>query len=117
MISRDTIALFDATKAALEICRIVEEPDSGAPSFCTIFHLGFPPRAPQHRTRFFVLPTALGKVCPLILMLVPSRLKVALPNVFRFTARLMAGLSLLSFPEFMARSTKHTSPSLPTSVR
>ena len=47
MISRDTIALFDATKAALEICRIVEEPDSSAPSLCTIVHLGFPPRAPD----------------------------------------------------------------------
>jgi len=47
MISRDTIARFDATKAALEICRIVEEPDSSAPSLCTIVHLGFPPRAPN----------------------------------------------------------------------
>src|SRR5260221_567217 len=47
MISRDTIARFDATKAALEICRIVEEPDSSSPSLCTIVHLGFPPRAQE----------------------------------------------------------------------
>jgi len=47
MISRDTIARFDATKAALEICRIVEEPDSSAPSLCTIVHLGLPPHAPD----------------------------------------------------------------------
>ena len=45
MMSRDTIARFDATKEALEICRIDEEPDSSAPSLCTIVHLGFPPRA------------------------------------------------------------------------
>ena len=47
MIYCDTIARFDATKAALEICRIVEEPDSSAPSLCAIVNLGFPPRAPD----------------------------------------------------------------------
>jgi hypothetical protein len=47
MISRDTIARLDARKEALEICRIIEEPDSSAPSLCTIVHLGLPPLAPD----------------------------------------------------------------------
>jgi len=52
MISRDTIARFDEKGAALEICRIVEEPDGSAPSLCTIVHLGLPPRAPEAFIRY-----------------------------------------------------------------
>src|SRR5260221_11011071 len=52
MMSRDTIARFDATKEVLEICRVVEEPDSSAPSLRTIVHLGFPPRAPGTSIRY-----------------------------------------------------------------
>ena len=47
MISRDTVARFDATREALQICRIVEEPGGSAPSLCTTVHLGLPPRAPD----------------------------------------------------------------------
>ena len=47
MISGDTIVRFNTNRAALQICRIVEEPGGRAPYLCTIVHLGLPPRAPD----------------------------------------------------------------------
>ena len=45
MVSRDTIALVGADSAALELCRIVEEPEGAAPSLQTLVRLGLPPLA------------------------------------------------------------------------
>jgi len=43
MRSRDTIALVETDSAMLELCRIVEEPDGGAPSLCTLVRPGLSP--------------------------------------------------------------------------
>ncbi|KAI0252295.1 hypothetical protein BJV78DRAFT_1153850 [Lactifluus subvellereus] len=47
ILSRDMIALVEADgrQWELEICRIVEEPDSGSLSLCTLVRLGLPPLA------------------------------------------------------------------------
>jgi len=45
------IALVETDSVALEICRIVEEPDGGV-SLCTIVRLGLPPLAPEAFIRF-----------------------------------------------------------------
>jgi hypothetical protein len=47
MLSRDTIALVEHDSATLELCRIVEESDSGAPSLITLVRLGLPPLTPE----------------------------------------------------------------------
>ena len=46
MVSGDTIAVVDEESAMLELWRIVEETDGGAPSLCTIVRLGLPPLVP-----------------------------------------------------------------------
>ena len=43
MLSRDTIALVEHDSATLELCRIVEESNSGAPSLITLVCLGLLP--------------------------------------------------------------------------
>ena len=45
MISRDTIALIDTDSVTLELCRIVEDPDTGTPSLRILVRLGLPPLA------------------------------------------------------------------------
>jgi len=47
MLSRDTIALVEHDSATLELCRIVEESNSGAPSLITLVRLGLPPLTPE----------------------------------------------------------------------
>jgi hypothetical protein len=47
MLSRDTMALVEMDSATLELCKIVEESDGGAPSLCTLVRLGLPPLAPR----------------------------------------------------------------------
>jgi len=51
-ISLDMIALVETDNTALEICRIVEEPDGSVPSLCTIVRLGLPPLASEAFIRF-----------------------------------------------------------------
>jgi len=46
MLSRDTMALVETDSATLELCRIIEESDGGAPSLCTLVRLGLPPLTP-----------------------------------------------------------------------
>jgi len=46
MLSRDMVALLERDSATLELCRIVEEPDGGVPSLCTVIRLGLPPLTP-----------------------------------------------------------------------
>ena len=46
MLSRDTMALVETDSATLELCRIVEESDSGAPFLCTLVRLGLPSLTP-----------------------------------------------------------------------
>ena len=46
MLSRDTIALVETDSATLELCKIVEESDGGAPSLITLVRLGLPPLTP-----------------------------------------------------------------------
>jgi hypothetical protein len=46
MLSRDTMALVETDSATLELCRIVEESDGGAPSLCTLVRLGLPSLTP-----------------------------------------------------------------------
>ena len=46
------IALVKTDSAALEICRIVENPDGSAPSLCTKVHLGLPPLSSGAFIRF-----------------------------------------------------------------
>ena len=46
------IALVETDSAALEICRIVEEPNGSASSLCTIVRLGLPPLASEAFIRF-----------------------------------------------------------------
>ena len=43
MLSRDTIALVEKDSTSLELCRIVEESDGGAPFLRTLVRLGLPP--------------------------------------------------------------------------
>ncbi len=43
MLSRDTIALVEQDSTSLELCRIVEESDGGAPFLHTLVRLGLPP--------------------------------------------------------------------------
>jgi hypothetical protein len=43
MLSRDTLALVETDSATLELCTIVKESDSGAPSLCSLVRLGLPP--------------------------------------------------------------------------
>ena len=47
MVSGDTIAVVDKESATLQLWRIVEETDGGAPSLCTIVRLGLPPLVPE----------------------------------------------------------------------
>ena len=44
-LSHDTVVLVNTDSEALEICRIIDGPDGGAPSLCTIVQLGLPPLA------------------------------------------------------------------------
>jgi hypothetical protein len=47
MLSRDTIALVEkGSITTLELCKIVEESDGGAPSLCTLIRLGLPSLTP-----------------------------------------------------------------------
>ena len=46
MVSGDTIAVVDRASATLDLWRIVEETDGGAPSLCTIVRLRLPPLMP-----------------------------------------------------------------------
>ena len=46
MLSRDTMALVETDSATLELCKIVEESDGGAPSLITLVRLGLPPLTP-----------------------------------------------------------------------
>ena len=50
-LSRDTVVLVNTVSAALEICRIVDGPDT--PSLRTIVQLGLPPLAPDARVLFY----------------------------------------------------------------
>ncbi|KAI0284893.1 hypothetical protein BC826DRAFT_130332 [Russula brevipes] len=43
VLSHDTIALVEKYTATLEVCRIVQEPDSDTPSLRTLVRLGLPP--------------------------------------------------------------------------
>jgi hypothetical protein len=47
VLSHDTIVLVGNRTFALEICRIVEEPESDTPSLRTLARLGLPPLAPE----------------------------------------------------------------------
>ena len=53
ILSHDTIALVETDDATLELCRIVEDSDGGAPSLCTLVRLGFPPLTPERNLRRF----------------------------------------------------------------
>jgi hypothetical protein len=52
MLSRDTIALVEKDNTTLELCRIVEESDSGAPSLITLVRLGLLPLTPEASVLF-----------------------------------------------------------------
>ena len=52
ILSRDTIALVEKDNATLELCRIVEESDSGAPSLITLVRLGLLPLTPEASVLF-----------------------------------------------------------------
>ncbi|KAI0285574.1 hypothetical protein BC826DRAFT_1189623 [Russula brevipes] len=49
VLSHDTIAFVEDNTPTLEVCRIVEEPDSDTPSLRTLVRLGLPPLASQAR--------------------------------------------------------------------
>ena len=52
-LSCDTVVLVNMVSAALEICRIVDGPDSGTPSLRTVVQLGLPPLASGARLLYY----------------------------------------------------------------
>jgi len=69
MLSRDTMALVETDSATLELCRIVEESDGGAPSLVPSSALDC---RLLHRGHLFLVFSASEKACLLILMHLPS---------------------------------------------